>query len=267
MIGAILGDIVGAPYEFNNLKRKDFPLLDPRARYTDDTVMTVAVADALLSWNGKRIEDFKETLIDKMHAWGKKEPDAGYGGRFLVWVLSDCRTPYGSYGNGSAMRVSPVAWYASSLDETLTLARASAAVTHNHPEGIKGAEAVAGAIFLARQGKSKEELRAFLTNYYDLEFTLNEIREDYAFDETCQGSVPQALVAFLEGESFEDVIRFAVSIGGDSDTVAAIAGSIAEAYYGIPEDLPETALSHLDKPLLGVTERFSARFVAPKKRV
>ena len=266
MIGAILGDIVGAPYEFNNLKRKDFPLLDPRARYTDDTVMTVAVADALLSWNGKRIEDFKETLIDKMHAWGKKEPDAGYGGRFLVWVLSDSRAPYGSYGNGSAMRVSPVAWYASSLDETLTLARASAAVTHNHPEGIKGAEAVAGAIFLARQGKSKEELRAFLTNYYDLDFTLDEIREDYAFDETCQGSVPQALVAFLEGESFEDVIRFAVSIGGDSDTVAAIAGSVAEAYYGISREQAHAALGYLTPAILSVVKRFQKRYLAPDEK-
>lgn len=266
MIGAVLGDIVGAPYEFDNCKRKDFPLFAPDALYTDDTVMTVAVADALLCWDGKETVAFRETLVDKMHEWGKTVPDAGYGGRFLVWVLGDSRLPYGSYGNGSAMRVSPVAWYADSLEETLALARASAEVTHDHPEGVKGAVAVAGAIFLARTGKDKEAIRAFLSDYYRLDFTLDEIREDYDFDETCQGSVPQALVAFFEGESFEDVIRAAVSVGGDSDTIAAMAGSIAEAYYGIPTVLAEAALSYLETPLRSVTERFVQRFVKPKTK-
>ena len=233
MIGAILGDIVGAPYEFDNCKSKDFPFPDPNAyytdmMYTDDTVMTVAVADALLEWNGKDIDAFKEFLVDKMHAWGKMIPDAGYGGRFLTWVLGDSRLPYGSYGNGSAMRVSPVAWYADTLEEKMAIATASAEVTHNHPEGVKGAVAVAGAIFLARVGKDKEAIRTFLSDYYRLDFTLDKIRAEYDFDETCQGSVPQALTAFLEGDSFEDVIRAAVSVGGDSDTIAAIAGSIAE---------------------------------------
>ncbi|MBO5754809.1 MAG: ADP-ribosylglycohydrolase family protein, partial [Clostridia bacterium] len=192
-------------------------------------------------------------------------PDAGYGGRFLIWVLGDSRLPYGSYGNGSAMRVSPVAWYADTLEETLGLAAASAEGTHDHPEGVKGAVAVAGAIFLARVGESKDAIRAFLSRYYALDFTLDDIREEYDFDETCQGSVPQALTAFLEGESFEDVIRAAVSVGGDSDTIAAMAGSIAEAYYGIPEDLAKTALSYLELPLLTVTKDFTQRFVAPKQ--
>ncbi len=271
MIGAIFGDIVGAPYEFNNIKSKEFPFPDPNAFYTDtvytdDTVMTVAVADALLSWDGKDTPAFREKLIDTMHEWGKRVPDAGYGGRFLTWVLSDSRQPYGSYGNGSAMRVSPVAWYASSLDEALVLARASAEVTHNHPEGIKGAEAVAGAIFLARTGKDKDAIRAFLSDYYDLDFTLDEIREDYAFDETCQGSVPQALVAFLEADGFEDAIRAAVSIGGDSDTVAAITGSIAEAYYGIPDELRVQTLTYLDAPALAVVTAFCRRFAVPKQK-
>ena len=266
MIGAILGDIVGAPYEFDNCKSKVFPLFDPDALYTDDTVMTVAVADALLEWNGKDIDAFKEFLVDKMHAWGKMIPDAGYGGRFLTWVLGDSRLPYGSYGNGSAMRVSPVAWYADTLEETKALATASAEVTHNHPEGVKGAVAVAGAIFLARVGKNKEAIRAFLSDYYRLNFTLDEIRAEYDFDETCQGSVPQALVAFLEGDSFEDVIRTAVSVGGDSDTIAAIAGSIAEAYYGIPEAMAETAFSYLDAPVSKVVTAFCRRFVIPKNK-
>ena len=266
MIGAILGDIVGAPYEFDNCKSKNFSLFDPHTLYTDDTVMTVAVADALLEWNGKSREGFKEILIDAIHKWGKRFPQAGYGGRFLSWVLGDSRLPYGSYGNGSAMRVSPVAWYADTLEDTLALARASAEVSHDHPEGVKGAVAVAGAIFLARTGESKESIRAFLSQYYELDFTLDDIREDYAFDETCQGSVPEALTAFLEGESFEDVIRTAVSVGGDSDTIAAIAGSIAEAYYGIPNDLAETALSYLEFPLLTVVKDFTQQFVEPKQR-
>ncbi len=262
MIGAILGDIVGSIYEFDNIKRKAFPLFHRDCIFTDDTVMTVAVAEALLQYEEiTDYQDFKKTLVGVMHKYGKLYPDAGYGGRFLVWVVRGEMEPYGSYGNGSAMRVSPVAWYAKSLEETIALATASAEVSHNHPEGIKGAVCVAGAIYLARSGATKEEIKDFICQYYTLDFTLDEIRPTYEFIETCQESVPQALEAFLEGEDFEDVIRCAISIGGDSDTIAAMAGSIAEAYYGIPEENKETALSYLDFPLLSVVEVFEEKYL------
>lgn len=231
MIGAIIGDIVGSKYEFCNIKTKDFPILSKGCTYTDDSVMTVAVAKAILTAMDKR-KDFKEELVKEMRDLGNRYPNAGYGGMFSNWLSSKNPMPYNSFGNGSAMRVSPCGMIAVELDEALSLARAFAEVTHNHPEGIKGAQAVAGAVFLAKTKKSKDEIKKFISeNYYTFNFSLNDIRKDYRFDVTCQGSVPQAIVAFLESKDFEDAIRNAVSIGGDSDTIAAITGSIAWAYY------------------------------------
>ena len=214
MIGAIFGDIVGSVYEFQNHRSKDFPLFREDSEFTDDSVMTVAVAEALLSHKREDgTEAFKEKLMDSMHKWGHAYPDAGYGSRFFWWLARRERRPYNSFGNGSAMRVSPVAWYAESLEEAMTLARASAEVTHNHPEGIKGAEVTAGAIFLARAGATMEQIRGFAECFYDLDFTIDGIRPTYRFNETCQDTVPQALEAFLESASFEDCIRTGVSVG------------------------------------------------------
>lgn len=231
MLGAIIGDIVGSKYEFDNIKTKDFPFVSRGCTFTDDTVMTVAVARALMRMK-KEDYYFKAAVIEEMKTLGREYPHAGYGGRFNFWLREDFSEPYNSYGNGSAMRVSPCGLYAKSLDEALTLAKESAEVTHNHPEGIKGAQAVAAAIYLAKAKKSKEEIADYIRReFYPLDKTLDEIRPDYEFDVTCQGSVPQAIVAFLESENFEDAIRNAVSIGGDSDTIAAITGSVALAFY------------------------------------
>ncbi len=262
MIGAILGDIVGSRFEFNNYKSKDFTLFHRDCDFTDDSVMTLAVAKALLDCKTvEYYEAFKNHLIRVMHKIGKHYPDCGYGGRFYLWMMKDATEPYNSYGNGSAMRVSPVAWVAQSLEECEALAAATAEVTHNHPEGVKGAVAVAGAVYLARTGHSKEEIRDYLSRFYTLDFTLDEIREEYDFFEICQKSVPQALEAFLESTSFEDAIRNAVSIGGDSDTIAAMAGSVAEAFYGLDGDLKETALSYLDTTLLEIATQFEQTFM------
>lgn len=237
MLGAIIGDVVGSVYEWNNIKTKDFELFKPNCFFTDDTVMTVAVANALLLTREKQSNtndkiSFKEELIKQMQDFGRKFPNAGYGGMFSGWLVSDNPKPYNSFGNGSAMRVSPCGYIAVTLDEALLLAKASAEVTHNHPEGIKGAEATASAIFLARCGKSKEEIKEYIEeNFYTLDKTLDEIRPNYSFNETCQETVPQAIQAFLESVDFEDAIRNAISLGGDSDTLAAITGSIAWAYY------------------------------------
>lgn len=231
MLGAIIGDVVGSKYEFYNIKTKDFPLISKGCTYTDDTVMTVAVARALLYAQDHRT-DFKEVLLNEMQKLGRQYPSAGYGGMFSSWIKSERPVPYNSFGNGSAMRVSPCGMIAVELSEALSLAKASAEVTHNHPEGIKGAQAVAGAIFLAKTKTTKEDIRQFIIeNFYELDFSIDDIRPKYYFNETCQGSVPQAIACFLESENFEDAIRNAVSLGGDSDTIAAIAGSIAWAYY------------------------------------
>ena len=264
MIGAILGDIVGSVYEFDNIKTKDFELFKKECGFTDDTVMTIAVARALMRFeciNEENLSEFKESLITTMHEIGCKYPDAGYGGRFLVWLLKNKREPYNSFGNGSAMRVSSVGWYAKTLEEAELIAKATAEVTHNHPEGIKGAVATAGAVFLGRKGASMDEIKAYVENFYTLDFTLDEIRPTYEFDVTCQGTVPQAMQAFFESESFEDAIRNAISIGGDSDTLAAITGAVAEGYYGMPEGLKESALSYLDERLLSITEHFEGIFL------
>lgn len=253
MLGAIIGDIVGSRFEFYNHKCKDFTLFTPKCFFTDDTVMTLAVANALNEYESiSDYEAFKHTLIKSMHEIGNHYPDCGYGGRFYGWIRNRKTTPYNSYGNGSAMRVSPVGWYAKSLDEAEKLAKATAVVTHNHPEGIKGAVSVAGAIYLACRGSTMAEIKKYVSKFYKIDFTLNQIRPSYKFHETCQDSVPQAFEAFFESTSFEDAVRNAISIGGDSDTIAAIVGSVAEAYYGIDSTLKETALTYLDERLLKI---------------
>ena len=267
MYGAILGDIVCSPYEFdcNNYKAKDFPLFSRRSDFTDDTVMTLAVAKALLPYEAiTDMDAFKRELVRVMHEVGMPHPHCGYGGRFCTWMMKNDIEPYGSYGNGSAMRVSPVAWFAGSLGECERLAAATAEVTHNLPEGIKGAVVVAGAIYLARTGHSMAEIREYTEQYYHIDFTLDEIRPDYDFVETCQGSVPQALEAFFESAGFEDAIRNAVSICGDSDTIADMAGAIAEAYYGADWEMKDIALSYLDLDLLDIAEEFERRIMRPK---
>lgn len=252
MIGAIIGDVVGSRFEFDNIKTKEFELFDKECDFTDDTVMTLAIGKALKEYQGG---DFKKHLIAVMHEVGNRYPSCGYGGLFLDWMIYKQMKPYNSCGNGSAMRVSAVGWYAKTLEEAEELAKLTAEVTHNHPEGIKGAVSVAGAIWLARNGNTKEEIKKYIEdNYYTLDFTLDEIRPTYGYEITCQKSVPQSIQAFLEADSFEDTIRNAISIGGDSDTVAAIAGSIAEAYYDIDPEIKYTALSFLDNYLLDIYE-------------
>ena len=258
MYGAILGDMIGSPYEFDRgNKSKDFPLFSKNSTFTDDTVMTVAVAEALLTTHRER-KVIEMRLTFGMQKYGRKFPNAGYGGMFRQWLNSEDPEPYGSYGNGSAMRVSPVAWRYNSLRTVRRVARWTAEITHNHPEGIKGAEATASAIFLARTGKTKAEIKAYIEeNFgYDLSRTCDEIRPGYHHVETCQETVPEAITAFLEGESFEDVIRTAVSLGGDCDTLACIAGSVAEGFYGVPEELKEECRNRLPVYLGSCLERF-----------
>lgn len=262
MIGAIIGDIVGSVYEFNNVKSKRFKWFAKGCRITDDTVLTVAVADALLDIATANDEaSFKELLIDKFHYHARNHLLCGFGARFLSWVSKQQRTPYNSFGNGSAMRVSPAAYAASTLEEALYLAKLCAEITHDHPEGIKGAQCTAGAIFLAKIGYSKEDIRAFAEKYYDLSFTLDEIRPVYKYEISCQGSVPQAIVAFLEAKNFKDAISNAISIGGDSDTIAAITGSVAGAYYPISEKLRKKAFSYLDFEATDIILRFEEKFI------
>ncbi len=261
MYGAILGDMIGAPYEFDRGdKTKDFPLFTSESVFTDDTVMTVAVAEALLDGMDGDPAELYGLLVRSMQKWGRRYPLAGYGVRFGVWLQQDDPQPYGSYGNGSAMRVSAAGWLYDTLETTREIARRTAEVTHNHPEGIKGAEATASAIFMARTGSDKEEIRRYIIREfgYDLSRTCDEIRPAYRHVESCQGTVPEAITAFLEGESFEDVIRTAVSLGGDCDTLTCIAGSIAEAFYGVPEDLKAACRARLPDDLLAVLDRFDA---------
>lgn len=262
MTGAIIGDVVGSRFEFDNYKSKDFEMFHTECDFTDDSVMTLAIAKALTQHESiTDYEAFKTELVEVMHEVGRRYPQCGYGGRFLLWMMENLTYPYNSYGNGSAMRVSPVGWFAKSLSECEELAKATAEVTHNHPEGIKGAVSVAGAIYLARTGHTMDEIKEYVSKFYTIDFTLDEIRDGYDFYEICQKSVPQAFEAFFESTSFEDAIRNAISIGGDSDTIAAIAGSIAEAYYGVNEDMKETALSYLDDYLLEIAENFIEKFM------
>ena len=262
MLGAILGDIIGSPYEFDmGNKTKDFPLFSRGCEFTDDSVMTVAVAEALLDSEGCSDDEIRAKTVDSMHKWGHKSPGAGYGVRFYDWLRSPNPQPYGSFGNGSAMRVSAAGRLYDTLDETRRAARLSAEVTHNHPEGIKGAEATASAIFLARTGKTKEEIKEYIINEfgYNLSRTCDEIRPSYRHVESCQETVPEALTAFFEGEDFEDVIRTAVSLGGDCDTLTCIAGGIAEAFYGIPDEIKEEGRKMLPADMLEVVDRFYER--------
>lgn len=254
--GAMLGDIVGSPYEFdcNNCKTKDFPLFGPRSEFTDDTVMTLAVAKALLDTRSQGDAAIKAALVRQMQRLGRMYPDKGYGTHFFGWLYEENPQPYHSYGNGSAMRVSPAVWLAADMEEALHLARLTAEVTHDHPEGIKGAQATAAAIVLARTGHSKAAIRAYVVRAfgYDLSRSCDEIRPAYHHVESCQETVPQAITAFLESTDFEDALRTAVSLGGDSDTLAAITGSIAEAFYGVPEELKAECRQRLTPELLGI---------------
>ena len=262
MYGAILGDMIGCPFEFDRgAKTKDFPLFCKDSEFTDDTVMTLAVAEAFLDMDFAEDDDVtRDRLVCYMQRWGKRYPNAGYGLRFIQWLHQSWPKPYNSWGNGSAMRVSAVGWLFDDLEMTRAMARLSAAVSHNHPEGIKGADATAAAIYLARTGSTKAQIRSFIEEDigYDLSRTCDEIRPGYHHVESCQETVPEAITAFLEGESFEDVIRTAVSLGGDCDTLTCIAGSIAEAFYGVPEDLKAECRKRLSQELLEVLDRFEA---------
>lgn len=270
MIGAILGDIIGSPYEFDRGdKTKDFPLFSKHSTYTDDSVMTLAVASAFLDVPSDASDDLiLEALANRMRQFGKLYPHAGYGGRFRQWLRNPCCKAYNSYGNGSAMRVSSVAWLYHDIEAVRHAARLSAEVTHNHPEGIKGAEATASAIFLAKTGHSKNEIKEYIEQEfnYNLSRTCDEIRPNYRHTETCMETVPEAITAFLEGDSFEDVIRTAVSLGGDCDTLTAIAGSIAEGFYGVPVELKEECYNRLPGPLRKVLAEFEAYITNPVNR-
>ncbi len=259
MIGAVIGDVVGSRFEFHNYLSKEFDFLSPGCEFTDDTVMTCAVAQALMD-SREDFSDLQEKTIAAMQLIGRQFPNCGYGARFIRWMFSNDPKPYNSFGNGSAMRISPVGFAARDADEAKKLSAAVTCVTHNHPEGMKGAEATAVAIVMARQGKSKEEIRTVMEGYYDLSATVDEYRLHWNGHgrEICQVSLPQALVCFFEGESYEDVIRNCISIGGDSDTLAAIAGGIAEAYYGIPDEIRDQIWDYLPPVLSGVCRKFDA---------
>ena len=260
MLGAIIGDIVGSRFEWDNHRSKDFELMMPRCYVTDDSIMTLAIADAIMACQGD-FSKLGQAAVSSMRRLGRKYPDGGYGGRFNQWLYSENPAPYNSYGNGAAMRVSPCAYAASSFEEAFELSRRVTGVTHNHLEGIKGAEATTAAIWLARQGHSILEIRDYIhRHYYPMDFTLDGIRLTYAFDESSQGTVPQAVMAFLESTGFEDAIRNAVSIGGDSDTIAAITGSIAQAYYGVPVAIRDQALAFLDEAQLQILMAFERTY-------
>lgn len=257
MFGAIIGDIVGSRFEFfNNKTGKEFKLFHEDCRYTDDSIMSLAICKALVECDGD-YKKLSEKVILNMQCLGGLYPCAGYGGMFSAWLNNENPKPYNSFGNGAAMRISAVAYVAETLEEVKRLSKLVTEVTHNHPEGIKGAEAVAVAIFLARIGKDKKQIKDYIEkNYYVLDFTIDEIKEEYEFNETCQGSVPQALECFFESTGFEDAIRIAISLGGDSDTIAAITGSVAEAYYGVPSFMKESAICYLDKKLFEILKEF-----------
>lgn len=261
MNGSIIGDIVGSVYEFNTIKQKNFKFLKDRCFFTDDTVMSCAVAKAAIEYlDNKSIPLFKINVINNMVEFGRKHPDAGYGYYFYNWIMSDNHDPYNSFGNGSAMRTSSVAYIAESLEEAEELAKAQAEVTHNHPEGIKGAQAIAAAIYLALNKKDKSTIKEYIeNNYYDLDFNIKDIYRKYKYDVTCQGSVPYAIKSFLEGEDFEDSIRNSISLGGDADTLACMTGAIAEAYYGIPEEILEQKNKYLTEDLIDIVDNFQEK--------
>ncbi len=260
MIGAIIGDVAGSRFERSNHKSKEFELFDKKCRLTDDSVMSLAVAKAILDCDGN-FEELSQLAISSMQEIGRKYKNAGYGGNFYKWLWADNPQPYNSYGNGSAMRVGPCGYAATSLAEAKELSAKVTEVSHNHPEGLKGAEATAVAVFLARNGVIKEEIRKHIQeNYYEINFTLDQIRKAYKFDVSCQGSVPVALEAFFESTDFEDAIRNAISVGGDSDTIAAITGSIAEAYYGVPEGIIDSVLDYFDGREMEILYYFEKKY-------
>jgi type I restriction enzyme M protein len=279
MLGAIIGDIAGSRFEWNNHKDKEFELFTEDCRMTDDSIMTLAVAKALMETENamESVADGQErnseyyVLLEKMsiqymQAFGRRYANCGFSRAFFQWISSDDPQPYNSFGNGAAMRISPVAYVGRTEKEIQSLSETVTGVSHNHAEGLKGAEATVIAIFMARSGSSKYEIRNRIAeNYYPLNFTLDGIRDVYRFTTDCQATVPQAIVAFLESTSFEDAIRNAVSLGGDSDTLAAIAGAIAEAHYGIPEDIQKRALSYIDKGILSIHEEW-VRFIKTKNQ-
>lgn len=256
MIGAIVGDVAGSRFEFNNHRSKNFDLFAPSCEATDDSIMSLAVCKALMETEENR-DQLGKSAVQSMQEVGRPYPHCGFGGRFFQWMYSDDPKPYRSYGNGAAMRVSGCGYAGNTLNEVKSLAKAVTEVTHNHPEGLKGAEATAVAVFLARTGSSMEEIRDYVTkNYYPIDFTLDEIRDTYRFNETCQDTVPQAFEAFFESTDFEDAIRNAISVGGDSDTLAAITGAVAEAYYGVPSRIRKEAESFLDERLKKILHDF-----------
>jgi ADP-ribosylglycohydrolase len=268
VLGAIVGDVIGSVFEHHRVKTTDFALFNRLSRFTDDTVLTVAIADAILNRQTHSTPIAENShnqnlYAQKLKEYGRKFPDAGYGAMFKGWLKSDSLQGYGSYGNGSAMRVSPVGFAFQSLDEVLREAHLTAVVTHNHPEGIKGAQAIASAVYLAHTGQGKEHIKEFVEQKfgYNLRRHLDVIRPTYAFDSSCQGSVPQALIAFLESNDFEDAIRKAISLGGDSDTIASMAGGVAHAYYkAIPDHIADHVLSLLDSGFRQVLKTFNEKY-------
>lgn len=265
MLGAVIGDIVGSKYEWHNIKHKFFEFFDKKeCFFTDDSIMTLAIAKAFLE-SKEDFSDLHDNVVKYMKEIGRHYPDCGYGYLFEQWVFSEMESGYYSCGNGSAMRVSPCAYAAKDLDEVKKLSKIVTEVTHNHPEGLKGAEATAVCIFMALQKKSKDEIKKYIEeNYYKLDFTLKDIRPNYKFEDLCQGTVPPAIVAFLESNNYEDAIRNAISIGGDSDTLAAITGSIAEACYGIPDELRSKGMSFLNSELKEIVIAFERKYPPTK---
>jgi ADP-ribosylglycohydrolase len=256
VLGAIAGDIIGSVHEFLGGKTRDFPLFVKESTFTDDTVLTVAVADCLVTGS---------SYVDKFHEYTRAYPDRGYGGTFMHWVISGSRRPYNSWGNGAAMRVSPVAFAFETLEDVLAEAARSAEVTHNHPEGVRGAQAAAAATFLARQGESKDKIRAAIEKRfdYDLKRTIEGIRPAYSFDVSCQGTVPEAIIAFLDSADYEDAVRLAISLGGDADTLACITGGIGGAFYGVPASIAARAMALLDSGLRGTVTCFCEKYGIP----
>lgn len=255
MLGAITGDIIGSVYEWSNIKTKEFELFSPKCFFTDDSILTIALADSILN-----NLDYGQV----MKQYYSRYPDGGYGGNFHAWALNPDSTPYNSWGNGSAMRTSPVGYAYDTLEEVLDAAKYFACFTHNHPEGVKGAQATASAIFLARTGQSKEDIKSYIVDHfnYDLSKSIDEIRPEYSYDVSCQGTVPQAITAFLESVDYEDAIRNAISIGGDSDTLACITGGIAEAFYGpLPKRISERSMNILDDSLREIVEQFYKKYL------
>ena len=269
MYGAIAGDMIGSVYEFNSIKTTEFPLFSRRSHFTDDTVMTVAVAEALMETADlSDLAAVRAAVVKSMQKWGRKYHDAGFGGTFYHWLDKRDPKPYGSFGNGSAMRVSSVGWLAGDADQVKKLARATADVTHDHPEGVKGAESVAAAIWLSRKGKSKDEIKEYVAREfgYDLSRTCDQIRPAYRHVESCQETVPQAFAAFFEGNDFEDVIRTAVSLGGDCDTLTDIATGMAEGFFGLPDQFKKWAYEFTTEDMHQVMKSFEEKAIERKVR-